>query len=193
MKGIDVSEHNGNIDWQAVVDDGNEFAIIRIGWGDGHLDDKFYDNFNGARDAGLKVGIYFYSEALNPIQAIDEARWVMSTLDDCGITSDMLEMGMWLDQENDNWKESHGLNDPEEITEICRTFLEELSALGYPCDLYANYYYLTEVINLDALPYGTRYWCAQYNNSCDFNNAYIWQYTDSHYIGDSQFDGNISY
>lgn len=57
MKGIDVSEHNGAINWQDVVDDGNEFAIIRLGWGNQHLDKRFYDNFNGALDAGLKVGI----------------------------------------------------------------------------------------------------------------------------------------
>lgn len=44
MKGIDVSEHNGVINWQDVVDDGNEFAIIRLGWGNGHLDARFYDN-----------------------------------------------------------------------------------------------------------------------------------------------------
>ena len=60
MKGIDVSENNGVVDWGAVKAAGFEFAIIRIGYGKGHLDSQFYDNVNGALKAGLKIGIYHY-------------------------------------------------------------------------------------------------------------------------------------
>ena len=65
MKGIDVSENNGMVDWGAVKAAGFEFAIIRIGYGKGHLDSQFYDNVNGALKAGLKIGIYHYSYALS--------------------------------------------------------------------------------------------------------------------------------
>ena len=97
MKGIDVSEHNGTINWQDVVDDGNEFVIIRLGWGNSHLDERFYDNFNGALDAGLKVGIYYYSEATDASEAAAEAEYALYVMRDAGIAPDMLEMGVWCD------------------------------------------------------------------------------------------------
>ena len=58
IKGIDVSENNGWIDWKAVKENGIEFAIIRLGYGRGHLDSLFYKNVNEALEAGLKIGVY---------------------------------------------------------------------------------------------------------------------------------------
>lgn len=189
MKGIDVSEHNGAINWQDVVDDGNEFAIIRLGWGNQHLDKRFYDNFNGARDAGLKVGIYYYSEATDASEAAAEAEFALYVMQDAGITPDMLEMGFWFDEENDSWK-SERLTDPEEITDICTTFINTLEEAGYHCGLYANYDYLTNVIDMSRLP-GVPLWCAQYNSQCDYDGASIWQYTDSARINGKMFDADI--
>lgn len=191
MKGIDVSEHNGTINWQDVVDDGNEFVIIRLGWGNSHLDERFYDNFNGALDAGLKVGIYYYSEATDASEAAAEAEYALYVMRDAGITPDMLEMGFWFDEENDNWK-SDRLTDPEEITDICTTFINALTEAGYLCGLYANYNYLTNVIDMSRLP-GVPVWCAQYNIQCDYDGAAIWQCTDSNFINGAQFDKNYSF
>lgn len=189
MKGIDVSENNGSINWQDVVDDGNGFAIIRLGWGNQHLDERFYDNFNGARDAGLKVGIYYYSEATDASEAAAEAEFALYVMQDAGITPDMLEMGFWFDEENDSWK-SERLTDPEEITDICTTFINTLEEAGYHCGLYANYDYLTNVIDISRLP-GVPLWCAQYNSQCDYDGASIWQYTDSVRINGKMFDADI--
>lgn len=189
MKGIDVSEHNGAINWQDVVDDGNEFAIIRLGWGNQHLDKRFYDNFNGALDAGLKVGIYYYSEATDASEAAAEAEFALYVMQDAGITPDMLAMGSWFDEENDSWK-SERLTDPEEITDICTTFINTLEEAGYHCGLYANYDYLTNVIDISRLP-GVPLWCAQYNSQCDYDGASIWQYTDSARINGKMFDADI--
>lgn len=191
MKGIDVSEHNGAINWQDVVDDGNEFAIIRLGWGNQHLDKRFYDNFNGALDAGLKVGIYYYSEATDASEAAAEAEFALYVMQDAGITPDMLAMGFWFDEENDNWK-SERLTDPAEITDICTTFINTLEEAGYHCGLYANYDYLTNVIDMSRLS-GVPVWCAQYNSQCDYDGTAIWQCTDSHFINDAQFDKNYSF
>lgn len=191
MKGIDVSEHNGAINWQDVVDDGNEFAIIRLGWGNQHLDKRFYDNFNGALDAGLKVGIYYYSEATDASEAAAEAEFALYVMQDAGITPDMLAMGFWFDEENDNWK-SERLTDPEEITDICTTFINTLEEAGYHCGLYANYDYLANVIDMSRLS-GVPVWCAQYNIQCDYDGASIWQCTDSHFINGAQFDKNYSF
>ena len=72
--GIDVSEHNGEIDWEEIRRAGIAFAIIRLGWGRGHLDRLFYEHINGALAAGLPVGVYYYSYADTPKAAEDEAR-----------------------------------------------------------------------------------------------------------------------
>lgn len=188
-RGIDVSEHNGTINWQDVVNDGNEFAIIRLGWGNQHLDERFYDNFNGALNAGLKVGIYYYSEATDASEAAAEAEYALYVMQDAGITPDMLEMGFWFDEENDDWK-SDRLTDPEEITDICTTFINTLEEAGYHCGLYANYDYLTNVIDMSRL-LGVTVWCAQYNSQCDYDRASIWQYTDSARINGKMFDADI--
>lgn len=188
-RGIDVSEHKGTINWQDVVNDGNEFAIIRLGWGNQHLDERFYDNFNGALNAGLKVGIYYYSEATDAREAAAEAEYALYIMQDAGITPDILEMGFWFDEENDDWK-SDRLTDPEEITDICTTFINTLEEAGYHCGLYANYDYLTNVIDMSRL-LGVTVWCAQYNSQCDYDRASIWQYTDSARINGKMFDADI--
>ena len=69
LKGIDVSEHNGIVNWNKVKNAGMDFAIIRLGFGNKHLDGSFYDNYNGAKMAGLKVGVYYYSYAMTPEEA----------------------------------------------------------------------------------------------------------------------------
>ena len=65
LKGIDVSENNGYVDWNAVKAAGMDFAIIRLGFGNRHLDTNFYENVNEALAVGLKIGIYYYSYALD--------------------------------------------------------------------------------------------------------------------------------
>ena len=82
MLGIDVSENNGYIDWESVKKAGYEFAIIRLGWGRSHIDESFYDNINGAIDAGLKVGVYYYSYALSEDMARNEAEFCADLLED---------------------------------------------------------------------------------------------------------------
>lgn len=84
--GIDVSEHNGGIDWEEIRRAGIAFAIIRLGWGRGHLDRLFYEHINGALAAGLPVGVYYYSYADTPKAAEDEARFTVHVLADCGLS-----------------------------------------------------------------------------------------------------------
>lgn len=97
--GVDVSEHNGIIDWREVRDAGIEFAIIRLGYGRGHLDSRFYENVNGAINAGLSIGVYYYSYANNCHDAQAEAAFATHILTDCGIIPAKLAMGLWYDVE----------------------------------------------------------------------------------------------
>lgn len=80
LKGVDVSENNGYVDWNAVKAAGMDFAIIRLGFGNRHLDTNFYENVNGALAAGLKIGVYYYSYALDEAAARSEARYMISVL-----------------------------------------------------------------------------------------------------------------
>ena len=107
--GIDVSENNGHINWEAVKAAGVKFAIIRLGYGNCHLDSMFYENINGAIDAGLDVGVYYYSYALDEDMALNEARFLIETLEDAGLYNEKLPMGIWLDMEDaDGYKSRHG-------------------------------------------------------------------------------------
>ena len=192
LRGIDVSENNGYIDWQKVKNAGVQFAIIRIGYGKNHLDSCFYKNINGAIDVGLKVGVYHYSYALNKLQASDEANFVIHALKDCGLTPDKLALGIWLDMEDaDGYKRSHGMPTNTEITAICSEFICYCNRNGYSCGIYANLNWLQNVINTKQLASYVPYWCAQWDSKCDWPNARLWQYTDSYYIDDYVFDGNL--
>ena len=73
-RGIDVSENNGWVDWQAVADAGVKFAIVRSSYGQNSQDENFLANVEGAHAAGLKCGAYHYGYALTPAQARREAR-----------------------------------------------------------------------------------------------------------------------
>lgn len=191
MKGIDVSENNGVVDWQAVKDAGIEFAIIRIGYGKFNLDSRFIENVNGALDVGLKVGVYHYSYALSDDMAGVEARFVADTIFDCGLEN-KLEMGVWFDMEDaDGYKERHGVTDRQELTNMCSVFISRMWEEGFDyVGLYANYDWLTNVLYMDQLDVAV--WAAQYNSNCDYEEADIWQYTDSLEIDGKYFDGNVT-
>ena len=122
IKGIDVSENNGWNDWKAVKESGIEFAIIRLGYGRGHLDTLFYKNVNEALEAGLKIGVYYYSYALNRLASWEEASYMMHILESSGLTPGKLEMGVWFDMEDgDGYKERNGM--PASTQTCCRSTL----------------------------------------------------------------------
>lgn len=191
LKGIDVSEHNGIVNWNKVKNDGMDFAIIRLGFGNKHLDGSFYDNFNGAKMAGLKVGVYYYSYAMTPEEAKAEAQYLLYILKDCGIDPEDLEMGVWFDMEDaDGYKRENGMPDNQTITDMCSAFIVECNKAGYSCGVYANLDWLENKIYTTQLADYVPYWCAQWGSKCDWPNAKMWQYTDKLRIGGKYFDGN---
>lgn len=137
--GIDVSEHNQPLSWQSLKRQGASFVIVRLGWGKGHLDSRFYEQVNGVLAAGLELGIYYYSYALTEGEAAEEARFTAAVLKDCGLSKDRLPAGCWLDMEDaDGYKEKRGIAGREEITALCRSFLLEMEKEGYPAGLYSS-------------------------------------------------------
>ncbi len=189
--GIDVSENNGHIDWWAIKAAGIDFAVIRLGYGNHHLDSRFYANVNGALDAGLSIGVYYYSYALTETDAEHEAHFLADVLKDCGLSKDNLTMGVWFDMEDaDGYKGRYGVTDSETLTGICLAFTTVCELRGYECGVYANYDWLNNKLDSEMLE-NTSIWCAQWDEVCDWECTSIWQFTDSLEIDGHTFDGNI--
>ena len=201
MKGIDVSENNGAVDWNAVAAAGYQFAIVRASYGRTGVDDRFLENVEGAHAAGLKVGAYHYSYALNAEQAAEEAAHCGQIIANAGV---LLELPVWYDMEDaDGYKQRHGIVlDPshpqydreylaELFTDMCKTFLENI---GLDCGVYASLSWFDEYIDWKNLDCAV--WNAQWGVSDDIEGM-MWQYTDQEYIAGasrtSLFDANIIY
>lgn len=185
--GVDVSENNGNIDWWAVAQAGQKFAIVRSSYGQTGQDENFLHNVAAAQELGLKCGAYHYSYALTPEQARAEARNCKQTIEAAGV---LLELPIFFDMEDaDGWKRRHGFDfSAENITEICRAFLDEIKPLN--CGVYASLSWLEDYIDWQSL--GCSIWNAQWGNYDDFR-GFMWQYTDALEIGGRNFDGNMLY
>ena len=185
--GVDVSENNGRVDWEAVAAAGQKFAIVRSSYGRYAEDEDFIRNVDGARAAGLMCGAYHYSYALTPEQARQEARNCKQVIDNSGV---LLELPVFFDMEDaDGYKARHGFDfSPENVTAICQAFLEEIKPLD--CGIYASLSWFEDKIDWKSL--GCAVWNAQWGNDDDIQ-GYMWQYTDSLDIGGKNFDGNILY
>lgn len=176
---------------------GVEFAIIRLGWGKRHLDSRFYENINGAINAGLKTGVYYYSYAVTQEESEDEADFVIETLDDCGLTSDKLEMGVWIDEEDaDKWRSRHGLDvysDRQLVTNMAIATVNKFWGAGFmPAGVYMNCDWKENVIDMDQTG-GAGLWLAQPDVGGPAYDCNMWQYTFNLDIGDKTFDGDIFY
>ena len=168
-----------------------DFAIIRLGYGNRHLDECFYENVNGAIAAGLQIGVYYYSYALDTYAAEIEANFLVDTLLDCGLTADRLPMGVWFDMEDaDGYKARNGVTDGETLTEMCAAFVNVCRTRGFKCGVYASLDWLENRLDTSAFP-GAPIWCAQWSWRCDWPGTAIWQNTDELEIGGRFYDGNI--
>ncbi|MGM9563046.1 MAG: glycoside hydrolase family 25 protein [Faecousia sp.] len=179
LVGIDVSTHQGLIDWQAVKDAGVEFAIIRAGYrgttqGLLYEDELFRANLDGAKEAGLLVGVYFFSQAANEEEAAEEAEFVCGLLDGA-----KLDLPIYYD-----WEEVSGQSRIPGVAEIPMTecavaFCEAIKAQGYEAGVYFNQTYGYDHLDLLALQ-DYSLWLAEYGNTPTFDyHFHCLQYTDS--------------
>lgn len=190
MNGIDISESNGEINWEAVVDDGIEFVIIRLGYGNRHLDSSFYDNVQQAQDHGLKIGIYYYSYALGADEAAAEGVFCVEILNDIGLKPDM---GVWFDMEDaDGYKEARGMPDIQTITDMCMAFVNKMNEAGFYCGVYSCLDWLDNMMDRSQFPDYVPIWNAQINGLDDIHGL-MWQWTFNHNIDGKEFDADIYY
>lgn len=186
--GVDVSGHQGNIDWKKVKEWGADFAIIRIGYrgygktGNLCVDNYAVTNLKNAKAAGLDVGVYFFSQAINEDEAIAEADLAVKTLEGMD-----LDLPVCFDPENIlNDDENHTLNKdarsssvtPEQFTKNSVAFCKHIKEAGYKPMVYANMLWEAYQLDLSQLP-DIPVWYADYEDKPQTPYAYeFWQYSN---------------
>lgn len=176
--GIDVSAHQGYIDWKSVKESGVDFAMIRLGYrgyrnGAIKLDDYLEMNFNNAREAGIDIGVYFYSQALNEEEAKEEAKFVLENLQGIELTYPIA-----YDFEFPNDPEARTRDiEWEQIAKNAAAFCKVIEEAHYIPMLYADsftHFAYTEHDITKHYPI----WYAKYSNTLDTDRLDMWQYTD---------------
>lgn len=178
MKGIDVSKHQGDIDWEKVKKDGIEFAIIRICYGQKAVDEKAIKNIEECIRVGIPFGVYTYSYALNLDNAVNEANLVINTLKPY---KDKIEFPVIVDMEDaDGYKNRNGMPSNDTLVDICVQECEMFEEAGYYAMIYANKSWFDSKLKSSKLDKFDK-WIAWWNKSASFDkNTYgIWQYTSS--------------
>lgn len=183
--GVDVSEHDGAIDWQTVKASGVDFAMIRLGYrgygleGNIVLDAYFLDNIVGAKEAGLKVGVYFFSQAITAEEAREEARYVLDQLEQAGIE---LDYPVAFDQEpitNGDVARTDGISNSQ-LTENAVAFCQEIERAGYTPMIYGNQHDLAK-LDLTGELAAYDVWLAEYETDAPTaeTDYVMWQYTEN--------------
>ena len=173
--GIDVSNHQGDIDWETVKNSGVEFVFIRIGFGHNREakimeDEKFRQNLEGARNAGLKVGLYFYSYATEIWEAEEQANWIVKTLN-----GEKIDLPIVFDYET--WKSFPTYNiNIVDLNKVAKRFLDILHDNGYGGMNYSSKYYLNTIWNLSEYPTWLAHYVSKTNYDKDFK---VWQFSNT--------------
>lgn len=179
IKGIDVSEFQGSINWDKVKADGVEFAILKLGniydYDTNYKDSKFDTNYKNARAKGIKVGAYIYNYC-NTIDTLKKGlKWAFEKLE-----NKKLDLPIYLDMEDKDIQEESKAS----LTEQCNEFAKYLKSKGYEAGVYANVNWLKNELNPDDFDKDISVWVAQYYKECQYKGDYdIWQYAS---------DGNVS-
>lgn len=173
--GIDVSQHNNRINWVEVKNGGIDFAMLRLGWignKENHtLDTFFKENYDSCKKLNIPIGIYVYSYVENEEAAKNAAKWTVEQLKDKKIT-----YPIYIDIEDDQIEKL----DVQTLTNITKTYLEELKTAGYSkVGIYANKNWLINKLDMSQLE-KYEIWLAHYTSQTDYSGKYdMWQYTSS--------------
>lgn len=193
-KGLDVSKHNGTVDWQAVKSAGyGDFALLRLGLGSDYEsqdDSQFERNISECERLGIPYGVYIYSYALNTNAAMSEVNHALRQLKKVG---NNFKYGVWFDMEDaDGYKNKHGMPSNSTLVDICYTFCENIEKAGYYTGIYASLSWLNNQLNDIKLDRFDK-WVAQWNDrGCTYNKSYsIWQNTSDLILNGKRFDSNI--
>lgn len=197
--GIDVSKYQSGLDWNKIKKSGVSFVIIRIGYrgygAAGNLvkDPMFEEHFTNARNAGLKVGVYFFTQAVNEAEAQEEAEgcnWALN--------GRMLDYPIFYDTEASTAPGGTGRADGlgvEDRTKCAIAFCERVKELGYQPGVYASTTWYRKRVNYNTLRSRYTIWNAHYGVSSSPIGCDLWQGTEKARINgySGELDANISY
>lgn len=181
--GVDVSSHQGEIDWQAVAQAGVEFAMIRAGYRGytegGLFEDPFFaQNIRGAQEAGLQIGVYFFSQAVSEAEALEEAEFLLRLIEDCPVSYPVVFDWERQSAETSRTRET----DDSTITACAAAFCGAIEAAGYLPMVYTSpskAYGELDLATLSDYPL----WLAHYTPNYTFTSFRyhfsMWQYTSS--------------
>lgn len=189
---LDVSDFQSAIDWDQVKTSGIAGVIVKCGYrggdkGELHEDSMFLNHIAGANKAGLKVGVYMFTEAVNAKEGKEEADYALELIRKCGLKMDYpiavdSENVFWYEKDKNGKKKkcsgraNSGVLSKAKRTEAIKAFCEEIKAKGYEPMIYASLSWFSSELDMSKLPY--KVWCAQYNSKCDYEGKYVlWQYT----------------
>lgn len=195
-KGIDVSRYQKEINWQQVAQEGVEFAMIRIGYrgyGTGVivLDEQAVKNIEGAKAAGIDVGVYFFSQAITEQEAVEEARFVIDNIRKYDIKYPIVFDTEEIINDEARTKDLS----VDELTDITIAFCEEVEKQGYTPAVYANLKWFTLYLDISRLDKYHK-WYAYYDNKLYFPyKISMWQYSESGSVNgiEGSVDMNISF
>jgi len=195
-KGIDVSKHQGEIDWARVGQTDVEYVFIRVGYrgyGNGTmvLDEQFERNIKGALSVGLKVGVYFFSQAITQEEALEEAAFVLEQIAPYKVDYPVV---FDVEKVSDSSARMNQLSVTER-TDITLTFIKEIEEAGYTPMIYHNMEMGAVLLDLERLE-GYDKWFAYYSDKLYYPYEYkIWQYSEKGTIDgiNGNVDLNISF
>lgn len=206
QQGIDVSYHNGTLDWSTIKAAGVDFAILRAayrGYGtEGTLvrDAKFAEYMQGAMSQGIPVGAYIYSQAITTAEAVQEANYILNIVRgyslDLPIVFDYEFAGVKSGRLDSAW--SSGKLNKSKMTDIALAFCDTIKNAGYDAMVYANKTFLSKNLDHEVIENaGYDVWLAHYTTNTNYTGDYkIWQYTSSGKIpgiANKVFDCNFMY
>ena len=193
--GIDVSKWQKEIDWDKVKNAGVDFAIIRAGYrgsSTGSLveDPYFHANMKGAAASGVRTGVYFFTQATNEVEAVEEASMVINL-----VKNYMLDLPIYIDTEGAGGNGRADGLDVETRTLVCDAFCRTIENAGYEAGVYASRNWYNNRLNVSQLE---RYsiWLAEYRSTPLYQGYYdIWQHSSKGKVDgiEGNVDLNISY
>lgn len=180
-QGVDVSKHNGAVNWGQVAASGMKFTFIKVGSTNSGIDPYFASNITNAQAAGLKTGVYIYSYATTPEAAVNEANQLLEWID--GYT---VNFPVVFDIEDS----CHKNLSSQQLIDIINAFCTTIDAAGYYPMVYSNKNMFVNKLSIC----GWDKWVAQYNSSCEYNNnVCFWQYSSHGSVGGFGTRADVNY
>ena len=194
--GIDVSRWNEEINWEKVKEAGIQYAILRVGYRGsvtGALVEDWYfkQNIEGAAKAGMPVGLYFFTQAVNEVEAVEEASMVLALCKEYDI-----KYPIFIDTEGAGGDGRADKLTPDQRTAVCQAFCQTIRNAGYEAGIYASKNWFNNNLKTEILPDNIYFWLAEYGNSVTYEGKYhLWQYTSSGRVNgiEGRVDLNLSY